>query len=799
MSRGDIAPDRTSPMEDGVDGLYREAHKIANAAPGADEDEAAPDYLALLKDAERRGVQYFVENLQSPIDAAYRAFRNKHFAGSKYWHNDYRNRSKLFRPKTRTAVRKAGAQAVSALFASKDAVKCSAGDESDQMQRANAALTQELFNYRTNRSSGIAALPWFRICGGAHQDAMLQSACVSKQSWKLELRPKLEPQIDPATNQQVIGDDGQPVMDEVHRKFIDRPDCQLIPLENVNIDPAASWLNPIQSAAFFRVKYPMSVDEVMQMQKHPLNPWKAIDEAQLRGSATTSEQSARDVRQQREGGTDRLDARFSGTRSFEIVWVFEIFIRWRGEDIHFWSVGDKAFLTDPKPVEEVYPEQGGERPYTFGVINLESHRLFPMSPVESWQQGQIEINDFANLILDTAKLTVSPVRKVVKGAGVDLAALTRAGPNSQILVTRPEDVTWDKPPEPGAAALQIVDRLNVDFDDQAGQFNSGSVQTNRSLNETVGGLKLISGSANAVGEFDLRVWIETWVEPTVAQIVKCIQYYENDATILALCGTKAKLFEKFGVNEINDQLLQSQVKVGIDAGIGNADPDQKLAKLGNALTIMVPMMEKDPKILSGQIVIKTEEIYGEVFSLCGYSDPDRFITVNEQPPQQNDPRAGAEAAKMQGEAADKHASANLKTVQAQRLQAEIPNVQAQAPKTIAETQKLLAETHATKTDTLATAVGVHHAHHDQQFQHDLQQDDQMHRQGLERADHVHGQTMDRAGFARELTGDHRAATEGEHSRDMAERQFAASREDAAASREDAAEDRKIAARKATPK
>jgi len=55
--------------------------------------------------------------------------------------------------------------------------------------------------------------------------------------------------------------------------------------------------------------------------------------AALGGSA--SEFAARNTRQQREG-LDRLDNRF-GTRSFEIVWVTEVFIRWQGEDICFWA------------------------------------------------------------------------------------------------------------------------------------------------------------------------------------------------------------------------------------------------------------------------------------------------------------------------------------------------------------------------------------------------------------------------------------------------------------------------------
>jgi hypothetical protein len=146
--------------------------------------------------------------------------------------------------------------------------------------------------------------------------------------------------------------------------------------------------------------------------------------------------------------------------------------------------------------------------------------------------------------------------------------------------------------------------------------------------------------------------------------------------------------------------------------------------------------------------------------------------------------------KMQGEAADKHASANLKQVQAQRLQAEIPNVQAQAPKTIAETQKLVAETHATKTDALATAVGVHQAHHDQQFQHDLQQDDQMHRQGWK----ARTSSTGRDHGARRLCARSRVRTPRARPTPSTPATWrsasSASREDAANAREDAAAERR---------
>jgi hypothetical protein len=615
---GEVEHDRTSPTEDGFDGLASEARKTAATPRGGEGGEPATDWLQLLKDAEQRASKYMTENQRAAWEASYRAFRNQHFHGSKYYHSDYRNRSKLFRPKTRTAVRRSDASAVSALFSSTDAVKLSAGDETDPMQRANAALIQEVLNYRTDRTSGRNAIPWFRLCAGAHQDAMIQSACVSKQAWKVELRKTgEEPGTDPET--------GEPVINEIHEPYIDRPDCQTFPLEHILIDPSASWLNPIQSAAFFIAKYPMSIDEVMQMQHHPTHPWKDLSAEQLRSSAVTDDAAAKGTRQARDGGTDRLDSRFTGTRSFQIVWIYECFIRWKGVDYQFWSAENRSLLTDPKPVDEVYPEQGGERPYTFGVVNLESHRLFPMSPVESWQQSQIEINDFANLTLDVAKLAVAPVAKVVRGKNIDTTQLTKRGPNSQVLVEDKDDVTWDQVPGPDQSAFSIMERLNNDFDTSAGLFDQSTVQSSRYTGETVGGLKLISGAANATSEFDLRVWIETWVEPTLAQLVKLIQFYESDETILALCGRKAQLMEKFGVSAITDDLLQRQVKVRVDAGVGNADPAQKLAKIQQAIAVLTPAFQVGaPQVMSGEVVLDLKELSDEVFSIAGYRDQ-RFV------------------------------------------------------------------------------------------------------------------------------------------------------------------------------
>ena len=86
-----------------------------------------------------------------------------------------------------------------------------------------------------------------------------------------------------------------------------------------------------------------------------------------------------------------------------------------------------------------------------------------------------------------------------------------------------------------------MNNLNVDFDELAGVFSPSSVQTNRQLNETVGGMQMLQGGTNATTEFDLRVWVETWAEPALRQMCALIKHYESDKTAIAIAGETAGL------------------------------------------------------------------------------------------------------------------------------------------------------------------------------------------------------------------------------------------------------------------
>lgn len=628
-----IAAAGTPPGEDGT----LTSGELENAA-GADAEnpdgiaggqEHALDFLDLTRQAETQAMLYVDQANRRAWSDSLRAFHNDHFIGSKYTKPDFRARSKLFVPKTRAAVRKDNAAVAASLFNSIDAITCLPGNESDRRQKGAAAVMTELVNYRTDRTSGKAAFPWFLVSLGARQDALLTGICLSKQYWKQEFRKAGKETVS------TPDEDGVHVQRtrDVYTLDIDRPDMLLIPPENVVIDPAADWTNPAQSASFIIVKYPMTVEEVRKKQAAPINPWLDVAEGILQTSQESATNDMAAIRRAREGGLDRFDEAKTGT-TFKIVWVYEVFMRVEGEDWTFYCVGSKAYLTKPRPTRDVYPEQYGERPLAMGYGSLEAHRIFPMSPVESWQPLQNEVNDLRNLRLDATKQNVMPIAKVVRGRQIDLDQLKRRSTGSAIMVQDKDDVTFEGAPPLGEHVVAISHELEIEFDDLAGVQNYGNVQQSNALGKTLGGLKLAAGSANALQEFDIRVWIETWATPALAQIVRLEQYYENDVTVLGLCAERAQLFQKHGIDKINDEFLEQEISIRVSVGLGAGDPQQRLAKFQSAASIVAPMLAQTKEFQTGQVELDWEAISTEVFGGAGYRDGGRrFFKINDAPPQ----------------------------------------------------------------------------------------------------------------------------------------------------------------------
>lgn len=608
-------------------------------------DDITPEaLLKLVREADQISREYNTRHLNRQLARSYRAWRNEHQEGSKYLGPGFKGRSRLFVPKTKAAVRKNVAAAAAALFSTEDVANISAVSEDDPVQLATADVKKELMNYRLGRGSSPGSIPWFIIATGGMEDAQITGVTISKQYWDYE--SIITGATETVARDVHHEDTGEYLYsDEIKRpsrKIVrDRPMIELIPFENISLDPAAPWYDPVQMGAWFFARYPVYVGEAKAMlrsaEKAGIDQgWvKDVDNIDWSQGRIEDERSA--TRRVREGGVDRYEPRRPG--DWDLVWIVERCIRVQGRDLHFWTVGDNTMLSRVRDMEDVYPAFGGERPYKMGVSAVDTHRIVPMSPVESWQPLQMELNDTVNLRQDSLKRSIAPLAKVLRGKKVDLVSVQRRGqPETVLQLDSMDDVEFEATPPPPGVAYTETSSISAVFDELAGVMSTSSVMNSRQLNETVGGMEIMNGAANAVGELDLRVWVETWVDPVLRQVSKLIDYYESDENALAIAGAKAKVWQRYNISPTLDDLVKNETLLRVNVGLGSSDPMQRLAKMKEAMTMLAPLL---PMMLQQGIMPNMESLIEEIFGHAGFKDGMRFFEFGQPiPNQQAQPTRG---------------------------------------------------------------------------------------------------------------------------------------------------------------
>ena len=552
--------------------------------------------LKLAREAYNGSTNYFDANIRNNIERDIRQFQGRHAPDSKYLGDAYRSRSRLFRPKTRAAVRKNEAIAAEAFFSTLDAVSVAANDEKDPMQQASADVMKALLEYRLQKT-----IPWFQLVCGAYQDSMVTGVVCSYQSW----------QFDPI-------------------KGKDQPSVELLPVENIRFDPAASWIDPINTSPYVIRLIPMYVKDVKRrMKPGPAGQppkWVTLSETQLQsaGKVTDTTRMLRD-----EQRTDPRDTN-SAITDFSVVWVHQNIVEVDGRDMLYYTLGTEFLLSPPEPLDKRYAH--GKRPFVLGVSMIETHKVYPGGPVRVSRDVQAEINEVTNQRIDNVKFVLNKRYFVKRNKQVDIRSLTRNVPGSVTLLTDPElDVRVVDTPDVTGSSFQEHDRLNLDFDDVTGSFSQASVASNRKLNETVGGLNLLTNDANQLTRYQLKTFVETWVEPVLRQIMLLEHRYETDATLLALAGKKAKLFQRFGDNAVVDEFLSEEMGLTVSVGMGATNPSDKI---NNLLLGVRGVKEALADGVLAQNGVIASEIIKEVFGALGHKDGGRFFKAeDEQDPQ----------------------------------------------------------------------------------------------------------------------------------------------------------------------
>ena len=616
------------------------AQQPPTAQDQSPEEEEDDGWLARAQSAYRSSTSYMETNYRKMWEDSIRAFNNMHPTDSKYSQDAFAKRSRLFRPKTRTVIRKNEAAAASAYFSNMDTVSVKPQDATSKVEAASAAVMKELLQHRLTKT-----IPWFQILLGGLQDAQSVGAAIAHVHWVYKeespvpkqttyLREESQPLDEeyPKQNDIPVGAmtyendtlstpaKTKPDLDVPQQRkpkvLVDQPEIELIPIENFRFDPAANWLDPVNSSPYVIHLIPMYVVDVKS--RMDSGEWKRFSDETLDKAVNVSGDATRLAREPNKTDAYKSD---NEVNDYNIIWV-QRHIHRRGDgDWEFYCLGDIALLTQPEPLKERVLH--GKRPYVIGIAILETHKAIPSSVGQLGKTLQDEANEVANQRMDNVKFVLNKKFFVKRGKEADIAGLVRNVPGGVVMLDDPEhdvkEMNWT---DVTASAFEEQNRINMDMDELMGNFNPSQIMSQAAIDTPARNMALLQHSNGILVEYLLRTFTVTFVEPVLRQLVLLEQCYETDSTILALAGKNANMVQLYGVDQVTDDLLEKELTLTVNVGMGATDPMQKLQKFLASMQAFINMM-KTP--IPG---LNMQEVGKEIFGHLGYSDGSRFFTTD---------------------------------------------------------------------------------------------------------------------------------------------------------------------------
>lgn len=545
-----------------------------------DEDTGSDQWLSRARSAFRSSTSYVDGNWRKSWEDSIRAFNNMHPSDSKYNAPAYEKRSRLYRPKIRSVIRKNEAAAAAAFFSNVDVVSISAGDQADKAQVASAEVMKQLLQYRLTRT-----IPWFQVVMGGIQDAQTTGVVCGHVHW---------------------------MYDELQN--VDKPQVDLIPIENIRFDPAASWVNVVETSPYFIHMIPMHAMDIRA--KMESGEWKPLPINIA--TASSNFDSTRIARNANKEDPQSADTRALG--DYEIAWVHRHIHRKDNEEYEFYTLGEYGLLTDPVPLRDAVFH--GRRPYVIGSCILETHKPMPSSVPTLARGLEDEINEIANQRIDNVKFALNKKWFAKRGVEVDLAGLVRNVPGGVVMMNDPindvREISW---PDVTQSSYMEQQGLDMSMDELLGNFNPAAIMMAGAANAPARNMSMLNQSNGTLVEYLIRTYVETFVQPVLRHLILLEQAYETDRVILGLAAKNSKLLQRFGVDEVTDELLNQEITLTVNVGMGATDPNQKLQKFLTAMNMYSSML-RNP--VPG---VNMVEVGKEIFGHLGYQDGSRFFTM----------------------------------------------------------------------------------------------------------------------------------------------------------------------------
>jgi hypothetical protein len=611
-------------------------------------------WMNLARSALYSSTSYVDTNYRKVWEDSIRAFNNMHSQDSKYNSPSYEKRSRLYRPKTRTIIRKNEAAGAAAFFSNVEVLNIEPVDQTNKQEAVGADLMKALLQYRLTKT-----IPWFQVVMGGLQDAQVTGAACAEIYWDYEelspegeidnMMPKLletavnamasqvggeaaegeppgpdNPQEEQKEGEQIQVDSSTPgqVVIDVQKKptvLKDEPVIDLFPIENLRIDFGASWVDPVGTSPYLIRLIPMYVLDVKEKMKS--GKWFMYSDSELAAAKETTPDS---VRVARNRNKEDAMTQSQTVDDYDIIWVQRHIHRREGQDWTFYTLADIGMLTKPILLKKVILH--GKRPYVIGTCNIESHKTLPSTFPQLNRGLQEEANEIANQRSDNVKFVLNKKWFVKRGKEADVPGLVRNVPGGVVMLDDPandvKEQTWQ---DVTASAYEEHRALNSEMDELMGNFNPATLIPNGgAMNGPARNMILASNSSGTLVEYMLRIFAVTFVEKVLYQLMQCEQQYETDQVIIALAARNANLFQKYGVNQVTDELLQKELTLTVNVGMGATDPMQKLNKFLTGMTTYTNMLQRPAP------GIDMKEVGKEIFGHLGYRDGSRFFT-NDNP------------------------------------------------------------------------------------------------------------------------------------------------------------------------
>ena len=698
-------------------------------SPGRGDSDRGREWLTQAIQAHDDARRHFQAELSTRVRKAIDHFNNKHASDSKFVAQSYpAQRSRTFRPNTRKLVNKALALGANAFFATSDVVQVEASNKGDKKQGEAAKFRKAVLNPRLANT-----IPWFLLIGGMIVDAEVTGVAVTRTRWRKQYQSYVTIEKGQLIDQEDVTADSAWV--------------ELVPIEDFMLHPQCDWTDPVGSSPYIIHRGWRTVDDHMQaIQRRQKDeaaaaergeefiygiPYRNLSRDEIERYALigdAGDDSSGERAKRNPGRTDQAQGTVTQPK-FGSIRIWHCIFKVDGVDWYFETLNRSVLLSDPVPLSIVqygYPK----RTYHMGSVFLAPGAVYPEGPAGIAAGLQAEINENTNQRIDNIRQQTNVRNLVRRGSSIDLNALMRSVPGGIILTGDPNtDVKPMPQREFGPAVYNEGDRLSVEMDDVTGNFGGASVQTNRALNQTVGGMDLLGENANVMSEFKLRCLSETVIEPTLRTVDDLTSRFETDDEVIEIAladamvdldpEQKAEIEKQFPQPppaeppaegqqaapppedpyvEQREQatksamkakalrMFRSAVKISVSVGFGNTSPQKRLERLSMALQAVQAFA---PQLMQ---MADLAEICKEIMGAAGYDMGSKFFPALRG---SEDPRiamlleqVAMLTQQLEAQAAKEQVKIQVAQIQAQ-TQVQVAQIRAAGPQQIAQIQMQL--------------------------------------------------------------------------------------------------------------